>query len=53
MKKDNIIKTVVNGKEVQISFSNTESVGLKECVRDILISSFEERFLNSVKDIEE
>lgn len=50
MKEDNTIKTIIDGKIVEIAFSENESVGLKERVRDILTNSFEERCLDSPKD---
>lgn len=37
------------GKPVLVAFSKTESVGLKDEVRDILTKSLEERYLESVK----
>lgn len=40
---------MVSGKPVIVSFSKTESVGLKDEVRDILTKSLEERYLESVK----
>ena len=42
-------KMIIRGKPVFVSFSETESVGLKDKIRDILTESFEERYLKSVK----
>lgn len=46
-------KMIIRGKPVFVSFSKTESVGLKDKVRDILTESFEERYLKSVKQYSE
>lgn len=42
-------KMTIRGKPVLVSFCKTESVGLKDKVRDILTESFEERYLETVK----
>lgn len=52
MKSNNSFRKIINGKEVKIAFSETESVGVKERVRDILTNSFEEQFLNTTEKSE-
>lgn len=48
-----VVKKVVKGKLVFVSFSKNESVGLKDSMRDILTDSFEKRYMESVKQSSE
>lgn len=48
-----VVKKVVKGKLVFVSFSKNESVGLKDSMRDILTDSFEKRYMKSVKQSSE
>lgn len=43
-------RMIVKGRPIKIKFKETETVGLKERIRDILTESYEERCLEKLKN---